>query len=161
MWSEITPADLVLGFNESPKSAEFAFDLSLILEGALGRGAWDKLNDQQRAATLSAAEKTAREISSNETNADPIVARILRSEVRSDHAGMRASVTALMNDNLVRFHLAARRLRGVERVPKPVRVAAGNRPAAQEKVATRLACFIGNLQVAAAEAPRRLVRALK
>ena len=50
------PARLVKEFSLNPATREWAFDLSLAVEDALGAAAWDKFNDKQRADASAAGE---------------------------------------------------------------------------------------------------------
>ena len=104
-----TPAGVVREFNRSPKSAELAFDASLIIDAAIGRSAWDALDARKRALAVAAVERAIRRLSPAEQPEDPDeisgpAIHVLRSENRGD----RALLTALVADSLVRFHLAQR-----------------------------------------------------
>ncbi|MDX2034401.1 MAG: tetratricopeptide repeat protein [Blastocatellia bacterium] len=98
------PAGPARELDQSRRSIEFAFDISLIIDAALGRGAWNALAAPERSAVLLAVEKLFREISGAEEASEAPVPRILRSEIKGD----RAVLTALVEASLVRFHLTQR-----------------------------------------------------
>lgn len=100
----VIPAGLAREFNQSRKSAEFAFDLSLIIDATLGRSAWEALPAGKRSAAILAIEKLSREISTTEEASEAPSPRILRSEIKRD----RAVLTALIEESMVRFHLVQR-----------------------------------------------------
>ncbi|MGH9768664.1 MAG: transglutaminase domain-containing protein [Blastocatellia bacterium] len=101
------PIRLVKEFSLNPKTRDLAFDLSLTAEQALGRGRqsrWTELDEKQRAAVISAFEKTVKEMWETWKVEPPLQPRVLQSEVKAG----RASFTLLRGEALLRLTLASR-----------------------------------------------------
>ena len=98
------PVRLVKEFSLSPATSMLAFDLALAVEQALGPGAWEKLNDQQRAVVKAAYEQTVKEVLDEWDPGDSGQIRVLKSEID----GRLASVTVLRELDLRRIRLASR-----------------------------------------------------
>jgi hypothetical protein len=95
---------LVKEFSLDPATSELAFDLSLTAEQALGRDRWASLDEKQRAAVISAFEKTTKKICETWKMWDTFRPRVLQSEVKAESA----SVRLLRGDDLLRLTLALR-----------------------------------------------------
>ncbi|HEY7181478.1 MAG TPA: transglutaminase domain-containing protein, partial [Blastocatellia bacterium] len=98
------PVRLVKEFSLDRATRDLAFDFSLAAEQSLTPDVWASLNEKQRAAVISAFEKTVKgmwETWDAETRLPP---RILRSDIN----GGRASVTLLRGEALLRLTLASR-----------------------------------------------------
>jgi tetratricopeptide (TPR) repeat protein len=98
------PVRLVKEFSLNRTTGLLAFDLALTVEQALGSGAWEKLNDQQRAVVKSAYEQTVKEVLDEWDPEDSGHIRVLKSEID----GRQASVTVLRELDLRRMRLASR-----------------------------------------------------
>jgi transglutaminase-like putative cysteine protease/tetratricopeptide (TPR) repeat protein len=98
------PIRLAREFSLDPATTELAFDLSLAAEQALGRSRWAGLDGKQRAAVISAFEKTVKEICDNWKIYSSMRPRVLQSDIKAD----RASVTLLRGEDLLRLTLAQR-----------------------------------------------------
>jgi transglutaminase-like putative cysteine protease/Flp pilus assembly protein TadD len=98
------PIRLVKEFSLDRRSRDLAFDFTLTAEQALGPGAWANLNEKQRAAVISAFEKTVKGMWDTWDAETPLPPRILRSDIN----GGRASVTLLRGEALLRLTLASR-----------------------------------------------------
>jgi transglutaminase-like putative cysteine protease len=98
------PIRLAREFSRDPATSELAFDLSLAAEHALGRNRWAGLDAKQRAAVISAFEKTVKGICEDWKAYSPAQPRVLQSDVKGD----RASVTLLRGEDLLRLTLALR-----------------------------------------------------
>ncbi|MGH9755898.1 MAG: transglutaminase domain-containing protein, partial [Blastocatellia bacterium] len=98
------PIRLVKEFSLDPRTRDLAFDLSLTAEQALTPGRWAELNEKQRAAVISAFEKTVKEMWETWDAEIPLPPRILRSDIKTD----RASVTLLRGEALLRLTLSSR-----------------------------------------------------
>ncbi|HKC87022.1 MAG TPA: transglutaminase domain-containing protein, partial [Blastocatellia bacterium] len=98
------PIHLVKEFSLDPATRDLAFDLSLTAEQAFGLSGWANLDEKQRAAVISAFEKTVKGMWETWDAENPLPARVLRSDVKAD----RASVTLLRGETLLRLSLASR-----------------------------------------------------
>jgi tetratricopeptide (TPR) repeat protein len=108
------PLKLVKAFGTKPELRETAFDLALTAEQALGAGAWDKLDEKQRAAVIAAFDRAVTQSTHvfgqlDVADNDPaelvgLETRILQSEIN----GARATITGIHFGELLRFHLVAR-----------------------------------------------------
>jgi tetratricopeptide (TPR) repeat protein len=97
------PIRLVKEFSLNRTTGPLAFDLALTVEQTLGSGAWEKLNDQQRAVVKAAYEQTVKEVL-EEWDQDSGDIRVLKSEID----GRLASVTVLRELDMRRMRLASR-----------------------------------------------------
>jgi transglutaminase-like putative cysteine protease/tetratricopeptide (TPR) repeat protein len=98
------PIRLVKEFSLDPATRDLAFDLSLAVEQSLGQSRWEKLDERQRAAVISAFEKTVSEMWETWKAEIPLQPRALQSDVKAD----RATITLLRGEALLRFTLARR-----------------------------------------------------
>jgi tetratricopeptide (TPR) repeat protein len=98
------PISLVKEFSLDPASRDLAFDLSLTAEQAFTPTGWANLDEKQRAAVISAFEKTVKGMWETWDAENPMPARVLLSDVKAD----RASVTLLRGETLLRLTLASR-----------------------------------------------------
>ncbi len=98
------PIRLVKEFSLDPATRDLAFDLPLTAEQALTPGGWAKLDEKQRAAVISAFEKTVKEMWETWDAETTLSPRVLRSDVKDD----RASITLLRGEALLRLTLASR-----------------------------------------------------
>jgi transglutaminase-like putative cysteine protease/tetratricopeptide (TPR) repeat protein len=98
------PIRLVREFSLDRGSRDLAFDFTLTAEQALGQGAWANLNEKQRAAVVSAFEKTVKGMWDTWNADNPLPPRVLRSEINDG----RASVILLRGEALLRLTLASR-----------------------------------------------------
>lgn len=98
------PIRLVKEFSLDPVTRDLAFDLSLTVEQSLGQSRWEKLDERQRAAVISAFEKTVNEMWETWKAEIPLQPRALQSDVKAD----RATITLLRGEALLRFTLARR-----------------------------------------------------
>ncbi len=98
------PIRLVKEFSLDPSRRDLAFDFPLAVEQTLGRSKWEKLDEKQRAAVISAFEKTINEMWETWKTEIPLQPRVLRSEVKAG----RASITLLRGEALLRLTLASR-----------------------------------------------------
>jgi transglutaminase-like putative cysteine protease/Flp pilus assembly protein TadD len=106
------PIRLVREFSLDRRSRDLAFDLPLTAEQSLGPGGWANLDEKQRAAVVSAFEKTVKGMWETWDAENPLPPRILRSEIKvgpgADPGAGRASVTLLRGEALLRLTLASR-----------------------------------------------------
>jgi len=98
------PVRLAKEFSLDPATRDLAFDLSLTAEQALGLSGWANLDEKQRAAVISAFEKTVKGMWETWDANTPLPPRVLQSDIKADHA----SVTLLRSEALLRLTLAAR-----------------------------------------------------
>jgi transglutaminase-like putative cysteine protease/tetratricopeptide (TPR) repeat protein len=98
------PIRLVKEFSLDRATRDLAFDLSLTAEQVLGLNGWANLNEKQRAAVISAFEKTVKEMWETWGAEAPAPPRVLRSDINAD----RASVTLLRGEALLRLTLSRR-----------------------------------------------------
>jgi len=98
------PIRLVKEFSLDPATRDLAFDLSLTAEQAFTPSGWANLDEKQRAAVISAFEKTVKGMWETWDAEPPLPARVLRSDVKAD----RASVTLLRGETLLRLTLSSR-----------------------------------------------------
>src|SRR5262245_7792847 len=98
------PVRLVKEFSLNPTTSILAFDLVLTVEQALGPGAWEKLNDHQRAVVKAAYDQTVKEVLDEWDPGDSGQIRVLKSEID----GRLASVTVLRELDMRRMRLASR-----------------------------------------------------
>jgi tetratricopeptide (TPR) repeat protein len=98
------PIRLVKEFSLNPTTSILAFDLALTVEQSLGPGAWEKLNENQRAAVKTAYDKTVKEVLDEWDPEDSGQIRVLKSEI-DDRL---ASVTVLRELDMRRIRLALR-----------------------------------------------------
>ncbi len=98
------PIRLAKEFSLDPATRDLAFDLSLTAEQALGLSGWANLDEKQRAAVISAFEKTVKGMWETWDAETPLPPRVLQSDIKAD----RASVTMLRGEALLRLTLAAR-----------------------------------------------------
>jgi len=98
------PIRLVKEFSLDPATRDLAFDLSLTAEQALGQSRWAGLDEKQRAAVISAFEKTVNEMWETWKADPPSRPRVLRSDIKAGSA----SVTLLRDEVLLRLTLASR-----------------------------------------------------
>ncbi|HKQ74285.1 MAG TPA: transglutaminase domain-containing protein [Blastocatellia bacterium] len=98
------PIRLVKEFSLAPATRDLAFDLSLTAEQALGRGRWAGLDEKQRAAVITAFEKTVNEMWETWDAETPAPTRVLQSDIKPDSA----TVTLLRGDVLLRLTLVSR-----------------------------------------------------
>ncbi|HEY6400686.1 MAG TPA: transglutaminase domain-containing protein, partial [Blastocatellia bacterium] len=106
------PIRLVKEFSLDRRSRDLAFDLPLTAEQSLGPGGWANLDERQRAAVVSAFEKTVKGMWETWDAENPLPPRVLRSEIKvapgADPGAGRASVTLLRGEALLRLTLASR-----------------------------------------------------
>jgi transglutaminase-like putative cysteine protease/cytochrome c-type biogenesis protein CcmH/NrfG len=98
------PIRLVKEFSLDRRSRDLAFDLSLTAEQALGPGEWANLNEKQRAAVVSAFEKTVKGMWETWDAETPLPPRVLQSDIGDG----RASVTLLRGEALLRLTMTSR-----------------------------------------------------
>ncbi|HEU0178081.1 MAG TPA: tetratricopeptide repeat protein, partial [Blastocatellia bacterium] len=98
------PIRLIKEFSLDPGLRDLAFDLSLAAEQALTPNGWANLNEKQRAAVISAFEKTVKGMWETWDAETPLQTRVLLSDIN----GARASVTLLRGETLLRLTLASR-----------------------------------------------------
>jgi transglutaminase-like putative cysteine protease/tetratricopeptide (TPR) repeat protein len=98
------PVRLVKEFSLNRATRDLAFDLSLTTEQALGPNRWAQLDEKQRAAVISAFEKTVNEMWETWKADPPLQPRVLQRDIKPD----RATITVLRGEALLRFKLAAR-----------------------------------------------------
>ena len=98
------PIRLAKEFSLDPATRDLAFDLSLTAEQVLGLSGWANLDEKQRAAVISAFEKTVKGMWETWDADNPLPPRVLQSDIKAD----RASVTMLRGEALLRLTLAAR-----------------------------------------------------
>ncbi|MBO0724230.1 MAG: HEAT repeat domain-containing protein [Blastocatellia bacterium] len=98
------PIRLVKEFSLDRATRDLAFDLSLTAEQALTPDVWANLNEKQRAAVISAFEKTVKGMWETWDVENQLPPRILRSDINVG----RASVTLLRGEALLRLTLASR-----------------------------------------------------
>ena len=91
--------------SETKAGRELMFDLSLIAEQALGAGQWAKLNEQQRAAVMSAFDRLVpQQLATWSFQGIDSSLRVLTSDLKEN----RATVLLLRGMDLMRLTLAAR-----------------------------------------------------
>src|SRR5262245_16609719 len=73
------PIRLVKEFSLNPTTSILAFDLALTAEQSLGPGAWEKLNENQRAAVKAAYDQTVKEVLDEWDPEDSGQIRVLKS----------------------------------------------------------------------------------
>jgi transglutaminase-like putative cysteine protease/tetratricopeptide (TPR) repeat protein len=98
------PIRLVKEFSLDPATRDLAFDLLLTAEHVLGLSGWANLNEKQRAAVISAFEKTVKGMWETWDAETPLPPRVLRSDINAD----RASVTLLRGEVMLRLTLSSR-----------------------------------------------------
>src|SRR5262245_251217 len=98
------PIRLVKEFSLTPATRDLAFDLSLTTEQALGRDRWAGLDEKQRAAVITAFEKTVNEMWETWDAETPLPLRVLQSDIKPGSA----SFTLLRGDVLLRLALVSR-----------------------------------------------------
>src|SRR5262249_49160171 len=74
---------LVKEFSLRPATRDLAFDLSLTAEQALGPDGWNKLDEKQRAAVITAFEKTVNGMWETWDAENQLPPRILQSDINS------------------------------------------------------------------------------
>ncbi|MGE0130138.1 MAG: transglutaminase domain-containing protein [Blastocatellales bacterium] len=98
------PIRLIKEFSLDPATRDLAFDLSLTVEQSLGQSRWAELDEKQRAAVITAFEKTVNEMWETWKTEIPLQPRVLQSDVKAD----RATATLLRGEAMLRFTLARR-----------------------------------------------------
>jgi tetratricopeptide (TPR) repeat protein len=98
------PIRLVKEFSLNKAKSSLPFDLALTVEQTLGAGAWETLNEKQRASVNAAFDETVKEVLKEWNPETDGHIRVLKSEIRGD----KATITVLRELDLIRFSLRSR-----------------------------------------------------